>query len=50
MEGVKGLHTEFADDATAVKSDTTVSGACKKANHDLKVEGKWCKRWNIISL
>ena len=38
MEGVNGLHAEFADDATVVNSDSTVSGACEKANSDLKVQ------------
>ena len=50
MEGVNGLHAEFADDATVVNSDSTVSGACEKANSDLKVEGKWCRRWNMSIL
>ena len=45
MEGVKGLHAEFADDATVVNSDSTVSGACEKANNDMKVERKWCRSW-----
>ena len=44
------VHAEFADDATVVNSDTTVSGACEKANNDLKVERKWCKRWNMSVL
>ena len=50
MEGVKGLHAEFADDVTVVNGDTTVRGACEKANNDLKVEGIWCKRWNMSVL
>ena len=50
MEGVKGLHAEFADDATVVNSDSTVSGACEKANNDLKVVGKLCKRCNMSVL
>ena len=50
MEGVKGLHAEFADDATVVNSDSTVSGACEKANNDMKVEGKWCRSWNMSVL
>ena len=50
MEGVNGLHAEFADDATVVNSDSTISGACEKANSDLKVEGKWCRRWNTSIL
>ena len=50
MEGVNGLHAEFADDATIAKSDSTVRGACEKANNDLKVEGKLCRRLNISVL
>ena len=50
MEGVKGLHAKFADDATVVNSDSIVSGACEKANNDLKVEGKWCRSWNMSVL
>ena len=50
MEGVKGLHAEVAEDATVVNSDSTVSGACEKANYDLKVEGKWCRSWNMSAL
>ena len=50
MEGVKGLHAEFADDTTVVNSDSTVSGACEKANYDMKVEGKWCRSWNMSVL
>ena len=50
MERVNGLHEEFADDSTDVKSDSTVRGACEKANNDLKVEEKWCRRLNISVL
>ena len=49
MEGVKGLHAEFVDDATVVNSDSIVSGAREKANN-LKVEGKWCRSWNMSVL
>ena len=50
MEGVNSLHAEFTDDATVVKSDSTVRGACEKASNDLKLEGKWCRRLNISVL
>ena len=40
MKGVKGLHEEFADDAIVGNSDSNISGACEKANTNLKVEGK----------
>ena len=50
MEGVKGFHAEFADNATVVNSDTTVREACEKANNDLKVEGKWCKRQSEVMI
>ena len=36
--------------STFLSSDSTVSGACEKANNDLKVEGKWCRSWNMSVL
>ena len=50
IEGVKGLHAEFANDASVVNSDSTVSGACEKANNDLKVERKLCIGCNMSVL
>ena len=47
---LKAYNAEFADDATVVNSDSIVSGACEKANNDLKVEGKWCRSWNMSVL
>ena len=34
MKEVKGMHAEFADDATVLNSDESIKGACKKANED----------------
>ena len=44
MNRVKGLHAEFADDAMVENSGSTIREACEKADNDLKVEGKRCRR------
>ncbi|MCW4261357.1 MAG: reverse transcriptase domain-containing protein [Candidatus Thiodiazotropha endolucinida] len=47
MISIKGKHAEFADDATVLNSDKSITQACEMANEDLKEVKKWCEKWNM---
>ena len=48
MEGVKGKHTEYADDVNLWSSHDNLAEAGAITNRDLNTRVKpWCSKWNM---
>ncbi|XP_045179807.2 uncharacterized protein LOC123539306 [Mercenaria mercenaria] len=43
----RGIHAEFADDASLLNSDSSLQEAVKKTNSDLDSIATWCNKWNM---
>ena len=48
MEGVRGMHAEYADDNCVWDSSKSLEENCVKMNVDLQVIESWCLRWNML--
>ena len=48
MEGVRGMHAEYADDNCVWDSSKSLEENCVKMNADLQVIESWCLMWNML--
>ncbi|XP_053400720.1 uncharacterized protein LOC128557399 [Mercenaria mercenaria] len=47
LKSTRGIHAEFADDASLLNSDSSLQEAVMKTNSDLDSITTWCNKWNM---